>query len=178
MSSQWPALLQPTPRNQGPCDVMRQNPWNAVLCLGHGNGGSGRVEGGSSHAWARTACVPAVCLQPSIASPCVASPRSLAHRFPVQAQSPCGAPTSPRPRYACCATTAPCARWRWTQTGGTWSPPAPTGRQGRRGRRGQARACRLRPGSGAAGCPAGAHAVSTWPCTWMRLAPGHHDDER
>jgi hypothetical protein len=23
----------------GPCDALRQNPWNAVLCLGHGNGG-------------------------------------------------------------------------------------------------------------------------------------------
>ena len=23
---------------QGPCDAMRQNPWNAALCLGHGNG--------------------------------------------------------------------------------------------------------------------------------------------
>jgi hypothetical protein len=23
---------------QGPCSIMRQNPWNAALCLGHGNG--------------------------------------------------------------------------------------------------------------------------------------------
>lgn len=23
---------------QGPCGAMRQNPWNGVLCLGHGNG--------------------------------------------------------------------------------------------------------------------------------------------
>ena len=93
----------------GPCDVMRQNPWNAAMCLGHGNGTGALLRPLLLllslllllRSQPMLLQLYPLLLLPRLHSRATAAaaltPPALPPPPALRTQSPCGRPTSPRP---------------------------------------------------------------------------------